>query len=180
MVTPVIAIVFDFDGTLGPDTISFFLQKQGIASEIFWKELDEMVEDGWDPPLAYMNKIQQLAASGKIDASKKNLQKLGAELALFSGLPGAISELKQFVQDNIDLRNAGISLEFYIISGGLEEMIRGTRLAQDLNGIFGCNFSYESSDQPTGIKSTITFTEKTRYLYGIRKGISVSDLRNNP
>jgi len=31
-----------------------------------------------------------------------------------------------------------IELEYYIISGGLEQMIRGTKVAQHVNGIFGC------------------------------------------
>jgi hypothetical protein len=73
-----------------------------------------------------------------------------------------------------------VTLEFYIISGGFEEMIKATKLAPEIDGIFGCNFAYEKSGQPNGIKSTITFTEKTRYLHGIRKGVSVSDLRTNP
>jgi 2-hydroxy-3-keto-5-methylthiopentenyl-1-phosphate phosphatase len=180
MSAPIIAIVFDFDGTLGPDTISFFLKEQGTTPAVFWQEVNEMVEEGWDPPLAYMDRILKLVKKGKLDASKETLQKLGSKLTLFPGLPTAFSELKQFVKNHAELSNTGVSLEFYIISGGFEEMIKATKLAPQLDGIFGCNFAYEKDEQPTGIKSTITFTEKTRYLHGIRKGISVKDLRDNP
>jgi phosphoglycolate phosphatase-like HAD superfamily hydrolase len=127
-----------------------------------------------------MDNLLQLSKQGKINASKESLQTLGKELTLFPGLPTAISELKEFVKNNAELRNIELSLEFYIISGGLEELIKSTKLAPHINGIFGCNFAYKDSEQPTSIKSTISFTEKTRYLHGIRKGISVKDLRNNP
>jgi hypothetical protein len=59
-------------------------------------------------------------------------------------------------------------------------MIRGNEIAKHIDGIFGCNFAYDTNGKPTGIKSSISFTEKTRYLYGINKGIGVDDLRANP
>lgn len=53
MIEPVIAIIFDFDETLGPDTISFFLKEQGVNVEKFWQEVKEMIKDELDPPFAY-------------------------------------------------------------------------------------------------------------------------------
>jgi 2-hydroxy-3-keto-5-methylthiopentenyl-1-phosphate phosphatase len=181
MTESVIAIIFDFDETLGPDTISFFLQQQGIAPEKFWQEIKQMVEDGWDPPLAYMHKMFTLFGQGKLDVSKQTLTKMGKKLPLFPGLPRALGELKSYVKTNKELKETRISLEYYVVSGGLEEMIRATKLVPYLNGIFGCNFAYDKkTGEAIGVKSTITFTEKTRYVHGIRKGISVSDLRTNP
>ena len=180
MAQPVIAIVFDFDDTLGSDTISFFLQKQKINPENFWTEVKNMVSVGWDPPLAYMHKMLVLSQEGKLDLSIKNLTKIGKEVSLFPGLPKAFQELKNFVSQNSSLKGARISLEFYIISGGLEEMVRATSIAPFIDGIFGCNFAYDEKGNAIGIKSAISFTEKTRYVHGIRKGIDVTDLRNNP
>lgn len=180
MAQPIIAIVFDFDDTLGPDTISFFLQKQKINPESFWVEVKNMVSDGWDPPLAYMHKMLNLSQEGKLDLSAKNLSKIGKEVSLFPGLPKAFQELKNFVSQNSSLKQSRIALEFYIISGGLEEMVRATSIALFIDGIFGCNFAYDEKGNAIGIKSAISFTEKTRYVHGIRKGIDVGDLRNNP
>jgi hypothetical protein len=79
------------------------------------------------------------------------------------------------------IKNLKIKLEFYIISGGLEELIRSTKVAQYMDGIFGSNFAYaKKSAEPIGVKSAISFTEKTRFIHGIKKGISVSDIRKNP
>ena len=181
MAESVIAIVFDFDETLGPDTISFFLQKNDFDPKIFWQDVNKMVQDGWDPPLAYMQKMLALSKVGKLDISKQSLSKIGKQLFLYPGLPNALLELKEYVSQNKDLQEARVVLEFYIISGGLEEIIRATKLAPYINGIFGCNFAYGQKDsQPIDIKSVISFTEKTRFLHGLRKGVNVSNLRNNP
>ncbi len=180
MAESVIAIVFDFDETLGSDTISLFLKSQKINPQSFWEEVDKMVKDGWDPPLAYMDKMLNLSREGKLDISKKSLNKMGKTVKLFPGLPNGLKELQEFVKRNTELKQARINLEFYIISGGLEEMIRGTKIEAHIDGIFGCNFSYDKKGFASGVKSAISFTEKTRFIHGIRKGISIRDLRENP
>jgi phosphoglycolate phosphatase-like HAD superfamily hydrolase len=177
----VIGIIFDFDETLGPDTISFFLSSQNISPTSFWKEVAALVKDSWDPPLAYMHVLLEYSREGKLDLSQKTLQKAGRELPLFPGLPKACTELKEFVRDEPRLKAAGVKIELYIISGGLEEVIRGSKVSEAMDGIFGSNFAYEKgSVQPIAIKSAVSFTEKTRYLFGINKGISVKEIRTNP
>lgn len=176
----VIALIFDFDGTLGPDTITSFLTSQNSSPSQFWQSVDEMVENGWDPPLAYMYLLWLHQQKGKIDLSKNTLRTCGKKLPLFPGLPKAFTELNKYIQDIPDLREARVKLEFYIISGGIEEIIRGSRIATYMDGIFGCNFAYGTRSTITGIKSAISFTEKTRYLYGINKGVSSRELRSNP
>jgi 2-hydroxy-3-keto-5-methylthiopentenyl-1-phosphate phosphatase len=177
----VIAVIFDFDGTLGPDTIASLLDAHKISPKTFWTEVDRRVDEGWDPPLAYMQLLWEYAKDGKLDVSKKTLRALGKKLELFPGLPKAFTELKEFVKKQPELNDARVSLEFYIISGGIEEIILGNKISGYIDGIFGSNFVYDSSGKsPVGIKSAISFTEKTRFLYGINKGVSVRDLRSNP
>ena len=67
------------------------------------------------------------------------------------------------------MSNPGI--EFYVISSGLEEIIRGSSIAKHLSGIWGCEFA-EKDKQIKYIKNVVSFTEKTKYLYTINKGIS--------
>lgn len=176
----VIAIVFDFDETLGPDTISHVLQEQNITPNKFWKEVNSMVEEGWDPPLAYMHLLLEASKKGKLDVSRKSLQIFGKKLPLFPGLPSALKELKEYVLANPSFKKSHITLEMYIISGGLEEVIRASKLSPFIDGIFGCTFAYDNSSEPVGIKSAISFTEKTRFLHGIRKGIDPLTLRTDP
>jgi hypothetical protein len=177
----VIAILFDFDETLGPDTITFLLEQSNISEEIFWPQTYKMVKDGWDPPLAYMHLLREYAHKGKIDLSQKSLRGLGRRLPLFPGLPKAFGELKEYVKKESSLKAARVNLEFYIVSGGLEEMILGSSIAKYVDGVFGSTFAYDKKlREVVGIKSAISFTEKTRFLYGINKGLSVTDLRIKP
>jgi len=177
----VIAIIFDFDETLGSDTIGFLLTAHNIPPQDFWQEVDRMVQKHWDPPLAYMDLLLRFAKEEKLDLSQKSLNSLGKKLPLFPGLPKAFVELKEYVRTEPNLKDARVNLEFYIVSGGIEEIVRGSRVAAHVNGIFGSNFAYDpKTKQPIGIQSAISFTEKTRYLYGINKGISVGELRSNP
>src|ERR1700722_15038583 len=175
----VIALVFDFDGTLGQDTITTLVSSYENDPKQFWQRVDHMIEEGWDPPLAYMHVLWQYERESKLDLSQKALRAIGKKLLLFPGLPKAFIELREFVHSVAELHEARIALEFYIISGGIEEMILGSGIARYMNGIFGCNFSYDKKTV-TGIKSAISFTEKTRYLYGINKGISSREQRANP
>jgi len=174
MAEPIIAIIFDCDGTLAPDTISYMLEAYGIDPTEFWEEIETFVKKGWDPPQAYMHRILQYVVDNEMpDLTRKRLRDLGKEAELFPGLPGMFPELKQYVSDNPDLKKAHVSLEFYIISGGLEEMIRGTELAEHMDGIFGCNFDHDpASDLPVAVKSTVSFTEKTRFIFAVNKDIS--------
>jgi len=177
----VVGIIFDFDETLGPDTISYVLKEQDINPGDFWNEIEALVEKGWDPPLAYMHRMKSLSENGDLDLSVKQLSSLGKKLKLFPGLPIAISQLKDFVKKNDQLKKSRISLEFYIISGGLEEVIRASKIESHIDGIFGSNFAYDkTSQQPIGIRTAISFTEKTRYIHGIRKGIDPLVLRSDP
>lgn len=176
----VIGVIFDFDGTLGPDTILSLLAAHDLSPKVFWQEVDSRVEQGWDPPQAYMHLLLAYAQEKKIDVSPNALRQIGKGLPLYPGLPKAFSELRSYVRKQPELHDARVQLEFYIISGGIEEIILGSPLAAEMDGIFGCNFAYDSKGKPLSVKSTISFTEKTRYLYGINKGVSVGDLRANP
>ena len=45
-----IAVVFDFDDTLAPDSTSSFLASLGIDVPAFWKRgVQPLVDEGWDP-----------------------------------------------------------------------------------------------------------------------------------
>jgi phosphoserine phosphatase len=181
MADPVIAILFDFDGTLAGDSITSMLKKSNIDADEFWERITKMVERGWDPPIASMTRILELVGDGSLDLTTNRMRELGGELNPFSGLPEMFDQLQQMVKNTPGFSDAGIKLEFYIISGGLEEIIRGSPIAKHMTGIFGCTFEHDDeTNQPVAIKSAISFTEKTRFLFGIHKGFSESELRTKP
>lgn len=185
MAEPVVVVIFDFDGTLAPDSTTYLLKKVANFSyedlNTFWANITKMVEGGWDPPLAIMNKILQLVKTSEMALTKGRLRELGYELNPFKGLPEMFDELKEMVKGNPQFSDAGITLEFYVISGGLEEVIRGNAIAEHMTGIFGCTFEHDDkTGKPIAIKSAVSFTEKTRFLFGIHKGFSERELRTTP
>jgi len=180
----VIAVIFDCDGTLCKDTTTFLLRRYGQDTAVFWKDVDSMAKAGWDPSLAYVTKICDMVRNGVLlDLNNKRLREIGAEISFFPGLPEAFRELKQFVHQDSRFRKARILLELYIITGGLEELIKGSKIytpEKYVDDIFGCTFEEDSNGKFVRPKSVLTFTEKTKFLFAINKGIVGEVLRTDP
>jgi hypothetical protein len=174
-------MICDCDETLAPDTTGFLLDYNGLSQKLFWENISKMVSQGWDPPLAYMNEIVELMKSGHIEQdTNEKLSSLGEHIVPYKGVPEFIPELKSMIKQNKDFVKAGISLECYIISSGIEDLIKGSVLAKYFDDIFAGRFSTDMHGTITGIKSSVTFTEKTKFLYAINKGVSGIDLRKKP
>lgn len=62
-----IALICDCDSTLAPDATNFPLKENKINIDSFLDEVRSLVENGWDPPLAWMTKIMNFMHSGEID-----------------------------------------------------------------------------------------------------------------
>lgn len=179
----VIAVICDFDDTLGEDTTNLFLKEiLGMDEndiDLFWnKEVKSWVAKGWDPPLAYIDRILTRLKRNKLQVTNQDLRNLGKKVLLFPGVPDVFQRLNSFVNKREEFKEAYIQIEFYIISGGLEEIIRGTSIANEMKNVFGCTF-HERRGRLVP-KAVVTFTEKTKFLYAINKGISGSELRREP
>lgn len=178
----VLAVIFDFDDTLVPDSTTKLLTTHGIDPEKFWRtDAQKLVADGYDPPLAYLKLLLQMVGPGKplADLTVDGLRTFGSTLDgdFYPGLPDLFGELQKTVHDYRD-----IAIEFYIVSGGLEAAIEGSKIVKDhFSGWYGCLLA---DDEATGrighIRRCITFTEKTRYLFEINKGIAKNDSAGNP
>ena len=64
----VIAVVSDCDETLAPDTTAQLLSHFGIDAKKFYKDQSgKLVDEGFDPPLAYMNEILRMAQGREVN-----------------------------------------------------------------------------------------------------------------
>jgi hypothetical protein len=181
-VTDFIALVFDFDDTLMPDATTNFLESHSIDSTKFWSKATDLLKQGYDQPSAYIKLILDLVGSGKTLGKLTNasLVKFGSTLdgAFYPGLPRFFSDLKKQVRATF----SNIEVEFYLISGGLQAVLEGIpTVKKHFSGIYGCKLG---EDPATGVvshvKRSITFTEKTRYLFEINKGVQQSESDTNP
>jgi phosphoserine phosphatase len=167
----VIALIFDFDDTLTDDSTTRLVEMHGIDSMDFWsRRVAELVRDGWDNALAYLNLILDETAPGRPleNLTNRKLHELGAGLTFYNGLPQLFYDLQTIASEH---RIARPAVEFYVISGGLEEVIKGSSIAKYFSGTWGSCFE-ESNGCVRRIRNAISFTGKTKYIYAINKGIA--------
>jgi hypothetical protein len=168
-VTEIIALAFDFDDTLVPDSTTKLLQKHGINTDSFWKvQAKELIDQGYDPPLAYLKLILDNVGAGK---------PLALDSDFHPGIPEFFDDIRDLVR-----KSSGIEVEFYIISGGLQPVVEGSAIVRKhFNGVYGCQLAGDTDDGVLKyVKRCITFTEKTRYLFEINKGIDQNESRTKP
>lgn len=167
----VIAVVFDFDDTLTNDSTTELLTAHHIDATDFWgKKAAKLLEEGWDPTPAYLKLILDRVGPrrkfGKLTNAK--LRAFGSRLRMYPGVVTLFSDLRAIAHEH-PLSNPAV--EFYVISGGLEEIIRGSKIAKDMSGIWGNCFAEDPKlGYVTHIKNIVSFTEKTKHLFEINKG----------
>ena len=169
-----IAIICDCDNTLMPDLPSLLLKDNGMEPQLFWDDIDVMVKDGWDPPIAWMTKLIKLIQDGKIKQNtNEKLAEFSASVETYPGASTFIDEINSKFTKKSD-----VSVEGYVVSSGIESMMKGSKIANSFADIFGGRL-YEENGIIAGIKSSITFTEKTKFIFAINKGIT-SQIREKP
>jgi phosphoserine phosphatase len=172
---PTIALAFDFDDTLAPDSTSKVLDAIGIEPHAFWANHRELMAAGWDQVPAWMHMMlaESRARDGAI--TRELIQRVGRELQLFPGAPAMFKRYKGLIEE-VD----GFEAQFYVISSGIGDLIRGSRIASKLTDIWGSDFAYDESGAICAVKNVISFTDKTRYLFQISKGLIGPEARGNP
>ena len=189
----IVACIWDFDKTLIPGYMQAPLfARYGVDESRFWKEVNQLPELYAERGLVvskdtvYLNHLLTYVRSGPMRGlNNATLRELGQDLAFYPGLPEFFLELKALVSAKSEYRSHEISLEHYIISTGLAEMIRGSALADYVDGVFACEFVENPAppgyhlqkefDLPTEreisqIGVMVDNTIKTRFIFEINKG----------
>lgn len=138
---PVLAVCYDFDKTLSPTDMQAqgYIQSVGYDVAEFWKKTNILAEEnGMDGNLAYMY-VMMDEARGKLIFNRKSLEEYGSKVTLFPG----VSEW--FERINAYGAKKGITVEHYIISSGLQEMIDGTEIARKgvFRKVYASSFFYD-------------------------------------
>lgn len=174
-----IALIFDFDDTLVPDSTTRLLAEHGIDTRAFWeKEAKGLIAEGYDHALVYLKLLLDRVGPGrplgKLTLAK--LRRFGAGLKFHPGVGTLFGDLRGIVRGH-----RGVEIEFHVISAGLFEVIEGSSIARNFTGIYASRLA---EDPATGcvrfIKRCVSFTEKTRFLFEINKGIRPAESLKNP
>jgi len=181
MAQNVIALISDCDGTICPDTATLLVQELGLEPAAFWKEVNLDVERGWDPPLAWLNYLLVKSNEGKIPPLSRGLmERVGGGVELFPGVSDFIDRIRERVLSRPEFRDAGVAIEWYIVSSGIEELIKATPIAKLATEVYGCRLAYDDAGIARAVKASVTFTEKTKFIFAINKGISSEELYRTP
>ena len=163
------AMIYDFDGTLARGNLQelSFIPKMQISCEEFWEEVKRRAKaEDADEILVYMHLMLEKAREFGEDVSRQMLQEHGRNAPLFKGL----EDEQWFKRINNFAAQQGLELKHYIISSGIEEMIRGCSIQGAFHKIYASKYIYEA-DKAAWPGVAINYTTKTQYLFRINKGI---------
>ena len=164
-----IALIFDFDGTLAPDSFRSLLESCGIDKDAFERErLRPLVAAGWDTILAKMYcLIEESRRRGGV-ITDQHLARVGRQIRFFDGVPEMFERMRARARDLVP----GIDVEFYLVSSGILEIARATPIADQFAAMHGCEFHCDEDGRIAFVKRIVTHSEKVRYLLQFSKGAS--------
>ena len=174
----VLAICYDFDKTLSPTDMQAqgYIQSVGYDVNEFWEKTDKLaLANDMDSNLAYMYVMME-EARGRLIFNREKLEEYGSRVQLFPGVEDWFERVNGYGKEK------GISVEHYIISSGLKEMIDGTAIAKKgvFKKVYASSFFYDERGVAIWPAQVVNYTNKTQYLFRISKGVlDVNDNKVN-
>ena len=170
-----IAFMYDYDETLSHGYMQdhSLIPMLGFEVSEFWTKVNEFGKKmNMDNVLAYLYKIVELAEKKNVDISKERMFELGKGIKYFDGVTTWFDRINDFG------KSLGLNIEHYIISSGMKEIIEGTEIASKFKKIFACSYVYDENGKPIWPCIAINYTNKTQYLYRVRKN-QMEDLNSS-
>lgn len=166
-----IAIIFDFDLTLAPDSMNALLERCGVDAKRWRSEtIRPLVESGWDASLAHFCSLIQLSRSGRGPRiTRALLDEVGRGIEPFPGVPEMFDRLRARARTILP----ELEVEFYLLSCGFVELQRATRFAHEFSAMWGSEFHFDEQDEIAFAKQVITHPEKVHYMLALSKGIGM-------
>lgn len=162
------AIAYDFDGTLAPGNMQDrnFIPAIQLKPARFWKDVKAFAKrHDADEILAYMHLMLERADRAEVQVREADFRAFGRQLRLFPGLPQWFPRMTRIAKRH------GVTLEHYVISSGLREMIAGTKINRYIKRVFASGFQYDHHGVAKWPAVAMNYTTKTQFLFRINKGI---------
>ena len=168
---PIIALIYDFDGTLARGNIqeNSFIPEIGMDTNQFWKTVEKNAKKhDMDGILSYMHLIIKQASTSETPVTQKAFKKHGKTVKYFDGVESYFNRINKYGE------SIGLEIEHYIVSSGTKEMIEGTSIAKYFKKIYACSYMFDENGVPVWPAQAINYTTKTQFLFRINKGIENS------
>lgn len=161
-----IALIYDFDKTLSTTDMQNydFIKNLKMNPKDFWDNTDKLVNDNEsDKILAYMYLMVKECKNNNIKLTREYLNSCAKSIEFYKGVDTWFSRINQFAF------SLGVTLEHYIVSSGITEIIEGTPINKYFKKIYGCSFLYKDGEA-VWPKTAINYTNKTQFIFRIAKG----------
>ena len=166
-----IAIAYDFDGTLAPGNMQehSFIPKLGINKSAFWSEVKEKSQQNdMNEILAYMHLMLKKAKEKEIQITREAFVDYGKDINFFNGVE------EYFDKINAYAKSKGLLIEHYIISSGLRDILKGTKIVKHFEAVYASAYEYDVNGVAVWPALAVDYTNKTQFLFRINKGIKNS------
>jgi 2-hydroxy-3-keto-5-methylthiopentenyl-1-phosphate phosphatase len=167
----VIALVYDFDGTLTPQPMQEYtvLPEIGIRKgKDFWKAVEkEALATGGEEIVTYMRLMIEMSEHRHYPVTPAVLKSLAKNIRYYPGVNGFFERITAYVGTQLD---AGVELRHYVISAGLKEIICGASIARHFYKIFASEYHYDEYNRAVFPKVIVNDTLKTQFIFRINKG----------
>ena len=109
--------------------------------------------------------------------TQTRFQAFAKQMTFFPGVLSLFQNIKTFTQKE----DPNVQIFFFVVSSGIESIIEACSIAKEWNGLFSSAFHYSSlKGELLYPKRAVSFTDKTRFLFVISKGISFQDYFRDP
>ena len=175
MKTPIVALIYDFDGTLSPGNMQEFgfIQAVGRTAAEFWDKSNALaIGQDASNVLSYMKLMYDEAHKSGIRLRREEFRRFGKDIELFEGVREWFAAINEYGTSH------GVRIEHYINSSGLKEIIEGSPIASEFKHVFAGSFIYNPDGDAEWPGIAVDYTAKTQFLFKINKGIfSAQDTR---
>ena len=165
-----LAVVFDYDDTLAPDSYTQLLEHLGHERDAFnEKRVAPLEEDGWDHIMArfyaLIEESRRQRQAGGTPITREMLVELGRATDFFEG----VETMFDRVREHAEASCPGVEVEFYLLSSGIIEIAQATAIAEEFDAMWGCAFAFDENEEIHFLKRVLTHPEKVRYLLHLSK-----------
>jgi hypothetical protein len=170
-----VAFMYDFDETLSKGYMQDYslIPLLGEQKDEFWTKVTAVGKnENMDGVLAYLYVIMQKANQKNIKIDSQTLMEYGKTIDFFDGVQTWFERINNYG------KSLGLEIEHYIISSGMTDIIKGSSIAKYFKKIFACSYCYDKDGKPYWPKQAVNYTNKTQYIYRIRKN-QLDDLHNS-
>lgn len=166
-----IALIFDFDETLAPDSFSALLDQCGIDADQFKEErIAPLIENGWDKKMA---RFYSLAAASQeqddLTITADTFAEVGEQISLYPEAEKMFKRVRGWAQDIVP----DVEVEFYLLTAGMLEIPRASAIADEFDALWGGELHFDEDGALSFVKRTVSYPDKIRYILKLCKGLHI-------